>query len=70
LNQPRDLQSKDFMKNKLVRRLPSFVAAGLLVLAAGTTSAATVGDTQYKLLKPAQPTEVAPGKVEVVEVFW
>jgi protein dithiol oxidoreductase (disulfide-forming) len=24
----------------------------------------------YKLLKPAVPTNVAPGKVEVVEVFW
>ncbi len=24
----------------------------------------------YKLLTPAQPTSVAPGKVEVVEVFW
>jgi thiol:disulfide interchange protein DsbA len=24
----------------------------------------------YKLLQPAQPTNVAPGKVEVVEVFW
>ena len=24
----------------------------------------------YKVLQPAQPTNVAPGKVEVVEVFW
>ncbi|MEJ2516208.1 MAG: thiol:disulfide interchange protein DsbA/DsbL [Gammaproteobacteria bacterium] len=24
----------------------------------------------YRVLKPAQPTSVAPGKVEVVEVFW
>ncbi|HQR25229.1 MAG TPA: thiol:disulfide interchange protein DsbA/DsbL [Steroidobacteraceae bacterium] len=58
------------MNNKLTRFIHPLVAAGLLVLAAGTASAATVGDTQYKLLKPAQPTEVAPGKVEVVEVFW
>lgn len=58
------------MNNKLTRFIHPLVAAGLLVLAAGAASAATVGDTQYKLLKPAQPTEVAPGKVEVVEVFW
>ncbi|MFO1394830.1 MAG: thiol:disulfide interchange protein DsbA/DsbL [Steroidobacteraceae bacterium] len=58
------------MHNKLTSFIHPLVAAGLLVLAAGTASAATVGDTQYKLLKPAQPTEVAPGKVEVVEVFW
>lgn len=58
------------MNKKLHRLLQPLVAVGLLVLAAGTASAATVGDTQYKLLKPAQPTEVAPGKVEVVEVFW
>lgn len=58
------------MNNKLTRFIHPLVAAGLLALAAGTASAATVGDTQYKLLKPAQPTEVAPGKVEVVEVFW
>jgi thiol:disulfide interchange protein DsbA len=25
---------------------------------------------QYKALNPSQPTNVAPGKVEVVEVFW
>lgn len=29
-----------------------------------------VEGVHYKLLKPAQPTSVAPGKVEVVEVFW
>ena len=43
-----------------------------MLLAAGTASAAfdlTQGD-QYTLLKPAQPTDVAPGKVEIVEVFW
>ena len=26
--------------------------------------------THYQVLVPAQPTNVAPGKVEVVEVFW
>jgi thiol:disulfide interchange protein DsbA len=29
-----------------------------------------VAGTNYKVLSPAQPTDVAPGKVEVVEVFW
>ena len=29
-----------------------------------------VEGVNYKLLKPAVPTNVAPGKVEVVEVFW
>jgi thiol:disulfide interchange protein DsbA len=39
-----------------------------------TTGAATSGKfkegTNYTKLVPAQPTSVAPGKVEVVEVFW
>jgi len=47
-------------------------AAGLMLLAAGTASAAFTPQqgVHYKLLTPAQPTSVAPGKVEVVEVFW
>jgi thiol:disulfide interchange protein DsbA len=48
-------------------------AAGVMLLAAGTASAAAFTPQQgvnYKLLTPAQPTSVAPGKVEVVEVFW
>jgi thiol:disulfide interchange protein DsbA len=46
--------------------------AGVLLLAAGTSFAAVQPEqgVHYKLLKPAQPTSVAPGKVEVVEVFW
>ena len=49
------------------------LAAGVMLLAAGTASAAAFTPQQgvnYKLLTPAQPTSVAPGKVEVVEVFW
>lgn len=48
------------------------IAAGVLLLVAGTASAAVQlqQDVNYKLLQPAQPTNVAPGKVEVVEVFW
>jgi thiol:disulfide interchange protein DsbA len=47
-------------------------AAGVMLLAAGTASAAFTPQqgVNYKLLTPAQPTSVAPGKVEVVEVFW
>jgi thiol:disulfide interchange protein DsbA len=26
--------------------------------------------TNYKVLSPAQPTDVAPGKIEVIEFFW
>jgi protein dithiol oxidoreductase (disulfide-forming) len=29
-----------------------------------------VAGTNYRVLVPAQPTDSAPGKVEVVEVFW
>ncbi len=49
------------------------LAAGVLLAAAGTASAAAFTPQQgvhYKLLTPAQPTNVAPGKVEVVEAFW
>jgi protein dithiol oxidoreductase (disulfide-forming) len=35
-----------------------------------TTSARFKEGTHYKKIVPAQPTGVAPGKVEVVEVFW
>ena len=46
--------------------------AGLLLLATGAAFAAIQPEqgVHYKLLQPAQPTSVAPGKVEVVEVFW
>jgi len=37
---------------------------------ASPTSAKFKEGTNYTKLVPAQPTETAPGKVEVVEVFW
>jgi len=47
------------------------LAAVLLLLAGQLALAAEpVEGVNYKLLKPAVPTNVAPGKVEVVEVFW
>jgi thiol:disulfide interchange protein DsbA len=51
----------------LVRGL---LAAGLLLLATAGASAFQLADNQFRVLKPAQPSDVAPGKVEVVEVFW
>jgi thiol:disulfide interchange protein DsbA len=53
-------------------RFRQAIAAGVLLLA-GTSAAFALEIQQgvhYKLLTPAQPTNVAPGKVEVVEVFW
>jgi thiol:disulfide interchange protein DsbA len=56
----------------IVSRVRLAFAAGVLLLAAGAASAAVElkQDVNYKLLTPAQPTNVAPGKVEVAEVFW
>jgi thiol:disulfide interchange protein DsbA len=48
------------------------LVAGMMLLVAGAASAAVQlqQGVNYKLLQPAQPTSVGPGKVEVVEVFW
>jgi thiol:disulfide interchange protein DsbA len=57
----------------LAPRARTAFAAGVLMLIAGVASAAGFEPRQgvhYKLLQPPQPTSVAPGKVEVVEVFW
>jgi len=57
--------------NTLISRIARPLVAGLMVLAAQSAPAADlVEGVQYKVLKPAVPTNVAPGKVEVVEVFW
>ncbi len=59
------------MNNTITRMARPLVAAGILLLAAHGASAVELTEgQQYKLLKPAQPTDVAPGKVQVVEVFW
>jgi protein dithiol oxidoreductase (disulfide-forming) len=52
---------------RLVRPL---AAAALILVGQAALAAAPVEGVNYKLLKPAVPTNVAPGKVEVVEVFW
>jgi thiol:disulfide interchange protein DsbA len=57
----------------IVSRARQALAAGVLLLAASAAPAAAFEpqqDVHYKLLTPAQPTNVAAGKVEVVEVFW
>jgi len=52
-------------------RLYGPLAAALMLLTGQLALAADpVEGVNYKLLKPAVPTNVAPGKVEVVEVFW
>ena len=57
--------------NKPIARLARPLAAALMLLAGQLALAADqVEGVNYKLLKPAVPTNVAPGKVEVVEVFW
>jgi protein dithiol oxidoreductase (disulfide-forming) len=59
------------MNRKLPVLARSLLAAGLLLVAArGTSAAGLTEGNEYKLLKPAQPSEAAPGKVGVVEVFW
>jgi thiol:disulfide interchange protein DsbA len=54
-----------------ISRIARPLVAGLLLLAGQAALAAGYTEgVHYKALKPAQPTSVAPGKVEVVEVFW
>lgn len=48
----------------------SLVAGVFLLAGQQALSADFQEGTHYKRLKPPQPTNVAPGKVEVVEVFW
>lgn len=56
--------------NTKFARFSAPLAAALLFLAAAGVHAAPVEGVNYKPLKPTVPTSVAPGKVEVVEVFW
>jgi thiol:disulfide interchange protein DsbA len=57
--------------NTSIARFARPLLAALTLLAGPLAFAADpVEGVNYKLLKPAVPTNVAPGKVEVVEVFW
>lgn len=57
--------------NTIVSRVGRALVAGLLVAAAQASFALDlVEGVNYKPLRPAQPTNVGPGKVEVVEAFW
>lgn len=59
------------MNNTIARVARPLVAAAILLIAAtGASAVDLVEGQQYRLLKPAQPTDVEPGKVQVVEVFW
>ena len=57
--------------NAQILRLVRPLATALMLLAGQVALAADpVEGVNYKVLRPAVPTNVAPGKVEVVEVFW
>jgi thiol:disulfide interchange protein DsbA len=57
--------------NTLISRIARPLVAGLVALVAQVSLAAgPVEGQQYNVLRPTVPTNVAPGKVEVVEVFW
>jgi thiol:disulfide interchange protein DsbA len=57
--------------NTFISRIARPLVAGLMILTAHSALAVElVEGVTYKTLKPAVPTNVAPGKVEVVEVFW
>ncbi len=58
------------MNTHITRFARALLAGASLVLAQSALAADPVEGTNYKPLKPPQPTNVAPGKVEVVEVFW
>ena len=73
MNQAGRSESVATMNTRTVAiRARQALLAGVMLLAAGAASAAIElqQGVNYKLLQPAQPTNVAPGKVEVVEVFW
>lgn len=58
--------------NPLLAAVASTVAASASAAAAATTSGPTLWQegVNYTRLVPAQPTEVSPGQVEVLEFFW
>ena len=73
MNQAGRSESVATMNSRTVTvRFRQLLVAGAMLLAAGTASAAVQlqQGVNYKLVQPAQPTSVSPGKVEVVEVFW
>ena len=60
------------MNQRITRLARGLAAAGTLFLATTAAGAFQLTDTNYTVLKPAQPTatEVGPGRVEIAEVFW
>ena len=60
------------MNQRITRLARGLAAAGVLLLTTAAAGAFQLTDTNYTVLKPAQPTatEVGPGRVEIAEVFW
>jgi protein dithiol oxidoreductase (disulfide-forming) len=58
------------MRHLITPRLRALTLTALLLAGSAACSADYKEGEHYKALKPAQPTSVGPGKVEVVEVFW
>jgi thiol:disulfide interchange protein DsbA len=58
------------MNTSIARFARPLLAALTLLAGPFAFAAGPVEGVNYKPLRPAVPTNVAPGKVEVVEVFW
>jgi thiol:disulfide interchange protein DsbA len=58
------------MHHLIPARVRAMTLAALLLAGGVACSAEFKEGEHYRALKPAQPTNVGPGKVEVVEVFW
>jgi thiol:disulfide interchange protein DsbA len=58
------------MQSSLVSPIRALAAVLLLVAGPIACAQGFTEGVQYKALTPPQPTNVSPGKVEVVEVFW
>ena len=57
--------------NISISRLARLALASFFLVGSSAAIGADIAEgKQYTLLKPAQPTNVDAGKVEVVEVFW
>jgi len=58
------------MRHELAMHFRALVASALVLAGPVACAQGFSEGVHYKALTPAQPTNVPPGKVEVVEVFW
>jgi len=65
-----DVPSDSGVHNPLLAAVASTVAASTSTASAATSATQWQEGVNYKRLLPAQPTEVPPGQVEVLEFFW